>query len=104
MGHSADARNRLKSNTALRTKLNPYGNFKNSSKEPPSNKRFNFKTPTPLELEKLEASNLLFLQKQKRRNRITLIVGFKIGITFLYWITQTAVWIDFLHGFGRYAG
>lgn len=104
MGHSADGSNRLKANKALRTKVNFYEKIKDYSKEPPLKIRFNFKTPTTFELEKLEASNLLFLQKQKKRNRIILMVGFTIAIAFIYWITETVVWEGYLHGFGRYAG
>lgn len=103
MGHAADGSNRLKSNKALRTKVNPYDAFKDYSKIPPSKKSYNFKTPTPTELKRLEASNRAFLKKQKLRKRVILIFGFMVGLVFLFWFMQTDIWAGYVSGFGRHA-
>lgn len=102
MGHSADASNRLKSNKKLRTKVNSYEAFKDYSKSPASNKRYNFKTPTAKQLEILEAKNRVFLKEQKKEKVVFLIFGFAVGLVFLYWICQTEILVDFIQGFGRY--
>ncbi len=103
MGHSADASNRLKSNKSLRTKVNPYEVFKDYSKPPPSNKRYNFKTPTVEQLKKMEARNRAFLKEQKKEKLVFLIFGFLVGLAILYWFSQTEIWAGYIEGFGRYA-
>ncbi len=103
MGHSADAINRLKSNKALRTKVNSYENFKDYSKTSTSNKKYHFKRASSNELKRLEASNRAFLKEQKLRNQVVLIFGFAIGLAFLYWFSQTAIWAGYVEGFGKYA-
>ena len=102
MGHSADATNRLLSNKALRSKGHSYESFKVYSKLRPSNKRYNFKTPTAKELKILEGKNRAFLKEQKMKNRVILIFGFAVGIALLYWFSQTELWGGYVEGFGMY--
>ncbi len=104
MEHSADASNRLKSNKKLRAKVNPYEVFKDCSKSSPSNKRYNSKTPTAKELKNLEARNRFFLKEQKKEKRVFLIFGFAVVLAIFYWFSQTNIWVDYIEGFGKYAG
>lgn len=102
MGHSADANNRLLSNKTLRAKGKTYESFKDYSKSPPSNKRYNFKTPTAKELKILEGKNRAFLKEQKMQNRVILIFALAVGIALLYWFSQTVLWAGYIEGFGRF--
>ena len=104
MGHSADASNRLKSNKELRLKKTPYLNFKDYARTSPTNKKYQFKIPTPEEIKKLNMSNELFLKKRKRRNRIVLIIGLKVAILVLYWFSETTLWRGYIEGLGKYTG
>ncbi|MFK8008172.1 MAG: hypothetical protein AB8H03_17580 [Saprospiraceae bacterium] len=104
MGHSADATNRLISNKALRTKGKTYENFKDYSKLKPSNKRYNFKTPTAKELKILEGKNRAFLKEQRMQNRVILVFAFAVGLALLYWFSQTTIWAGYLEAFGNYTG
>ncbi len=104
MGHSADATNRLISNKALRTKGSSYESFKDYSKSRPSNKKYNFKTPTAKELKILEGKNRAFLKEQKMKNQVILVFGFAVGLAILYWFSQTTIWSGYLEVFGKYTG
>lgn len=102
MGHAGDGANRLKSNNALRTRINPYQKFKDQTKPPPSQVRYHFKTPTAKELKRLEAKNRIFLENQKKVNLVILLFAFAVGFALLYGFCQTEVWAAYVGGLGKY--
>ena len=101
MGHAFDMINRLKQNQELK-KDRKFSKVTNHSNLP-TNKNFNFKTPTAKELKMLEGKNRAFLKEQKMQNRVILIFAFAVGIAVLYWFSQTGLWAGYIEGFGRYA-